>query len=268
MINKNTKVKIRPLTIPGKEVFLDGAVYIPENSNSKIVIFCHGLPKGIPSNDNDNDPGYSGLAQSFAKEGYASVIFNFRGTGKSTGSLEVAKWPDDLISVMDFLDKDKELSKTYYSVVGFSTGAAAAIFAGTMDSRMNPLVLCAAPADFSILGIRENQEAYFEHYKSVDMIKPEYKHDSFQWAKNFGFLEGRKAMPHINSENVLIVHGLLDDTVPADHAKALLELSPAKTELLMLQSAGHHLRREPKAVKAVLDYLARKGANAADAQDI
>ncbi len=252
--SRNSFVKIRPLSIVGNDVMLSGAAFIPGTPNNKVIIFCHGLPKGLPCRD-DNDPGYPGLARFFAAKGFSCVIFNFRGTGESSGSLEVAKWPDDLISVMDFLDKEKELCSEKYMVVGFSTGATAAIFAGSKDIRIGPLVLCAAVADFSILDIEKNRELYFSHYKKTGMIKPDYPFGPKEWADNFKQLEGKKAMADLLAKRVMILHGLDDDTVPPDHANILCQLCPIKPALVMFKSKGHHLRRDENVIRMIRKYL-------------
>lgn len=245
---------VRRLTIPAKNATLDGEAYLPEGPFSTTVVVCHGLPRGLPQTQN-GDPGYPDLARRFAQKGYGAVIFNFRGTGASSGSLEIARWPDDLIAVLDHLDADELLGKKRYAVVGFSAGAAASICAGAKDARIDPLVACAAPAHFRFLQTEGNEQLYFDHYRNVGMIRPDYKHNARQWAQNFLDLESQRAMPSLRARRLCILHGDQDDTVPVEHAHRLAARSPAPVNPILLPGAGHQLRREAVAMKAIFRFL-------------
>ena len=245
----------RRLSIHGNEAVLDGAAYFPDLKPKATVIICHGLPKGMPEPGDQDDPGYPGLAKEFVNRGYAAVIFNFRGTGESGGSLEIARWPDDLLSVIGHLENENGLSAKTYPVVGFSTGGAAAVFASAADGRIEPLITGAAPADFEFLYETEDVSFWFEHYKTIGMIRPEYKGDVQEWAENFTRLESKKAMPLSKAGNCLIIHGGMDDTVPVAHSKILSKAFPGRARLEILPNAGHQLRKESKAVNAIIDYL-------------
>lgn len=245
----------RRLSIRGKETVLDGIAFFPDGKPKSTVIICHGLPKGIPEAEDENDTGYPGLAKQFVNKGHATVIFNFRGTGESGGSLEVAQWPNDLRSVLDFLEKEDNLFAENYSVIGFSTGGAAAILASASDSRIEPLITGAAPADFEFLYENEDPSLWFEHYKNIGMIHPDYEGTVAQWMENFKKLNSRIAMPSVKASSVLIIHGENDETVPVEHAKILAEASPGSVCLEILPNAGHQLRKDQKAVDTILNYL-------------
>jgi alpha/beta superfamily hydrolase len=248
-------MKILKLTIPGKGVLLDGAAVCPDRNARATVILCHGLPKGLPETGDEKDTGYLGLAQKFAAHGYAAVIFNFRGTGQSTGSLEIAKWPTDLLSVIAYLDGAEKLKAASYGVIGFSAGGATAITAAAIEGRIDPLIACAAPADFDFLKIPGNEQLFFDHYKNVGMIRPDYGHSAKRWAQNFHDLRSSKAMSEVKTEKVFLIHGDEDDTVPVEHAGLLAEANPNHPKVTVLPGAGHQLRKEPVAVDMILSFL-------------
>ena len=249
-------MQILPLAIHADSVVLDGAAYVPEGRHARTIVLCHGLPKGLPAPENGDDPGYSGLARQFVQRGYGAVIFNFRGTGKSGGSLEVARWPDDLRAVLDHLQSDARLFRDRYGVVGFSTGGSAAICAAAADARIDPLITCAAPAEFDFLHVEGSEQAYFDHYKNVGMIRPEYDKTAAQWAQNFEKLQAGACMAQVKARRICLIHGADDDTVPIEHAHRLAAAAPVRVSPTVLPGVGHHLRREPKVLDALFDYLA------------
>lgn len=248
-------MKILKLTIPGDSVLLDGAAVLPDQGAAATVILCHGLPRGLPEPPDDSDTGYLGLADRFAGQGYAAVIFNFRGTGQSTGSLEIARWPDDLLSVVAFLDDVEGLKASNYAVIGFSAGGAAAIAAAAVERRIDPLIACAAPADFDFLQIPGNEELFFKHYKNAGMIRPDFEKSPAEWARNFHELRSSRAMPGVMAKHVFLLHGNEDDTVPVEHVHLLAKANPNHPRMTVLPGAGHQLRKEPKAVETILSYL-------------
>jgi pimeloyl-ACP methyl ester carboxylesterase len=190
------------------------------------------------------------------------VIFNFRGTGESGGSLELGFWPDDLIAVLDCLDAHESLCSSKYAVLGFSAGGAAAIFAGARDDRIDTLVAAAVPADFDFLGLAGREQQYFDYYRGLGMIRPDYPGDAKAWAHNFNMLQSKNAMGDVRAKNVCLMHGGKDDTVPFAHMETLAALCPTNVRQIALPNSGHQLRCESVAVRAMLDYLMKTAKKA------
>jgi alpha-beta hydrolase superfamily lysophospholipase len=246
---------IRPLSIPADGLTLDGAAYFPDEPSRAVVVICHGLPRGVPVPD-VNDPGYPGVAERFAQAGYTTVIFNFRGTGKSGGSLEIDRWPDDLKAVLTYLDGTDELARPNYAVVAFSAGGAAAICAGAGDKRIDPLMTIAAPADFQFLAELHETGAAFQHYRSLGMIAEDYPGDANSWSAGFSKLEALKCADLLCAGRLHIIHGDADDTVPVNHAYQLAEKARGQVRLTILEDLGHQLRQEEKGIETILAGLA------------
>ena len=79
------------LTVEG--ISIVGELYIPEQGDRKAfpaLCLCHGIPSGRPPEPGDK--GYPGLAEKFCTAGFATLIFNFRGTGLSGGNLDLNLW--------------------------------------------------------------------------------------------------------------------------------------------------------------------------------
>ncbi|MEA3253762.1 MAG: hypothetical protein U9Q17_02305 [Chloroflexota bacterium] len=86
---------------------LVGQLYIPRTSGTTPALcICHGIP-ATPYNPSNR--GYAELAQRFCRAGFATLIFNFRGAGKSQGNLDILGWCHDLEAAIDFLYNLKEV---------------------------------------------------------------------------------------------------------------------------------------------------------------
>jgi alpha/beta superfamily hydrolase len=80
---------------------LAGELHIPSREKAHPALcICHGIPAAHPD---PTDKGYTLLAQRFCRAGFITLIFNFRGTGKSEGNLDILGWSRDLRAALDFL---------------------------------------------------------------------------------------------------------------------------------------------------------------------
>ncbi|MDI6755740.1 MAG: hypothetical protein QME78_15250, partial [Thermodesulfobacteriota bacterium] len=71
-----------------------GEVYLPDgNKPSPALVLCHGIPAKIKEPD---DRGYPLLAESFCRQRFIVLIFNFRGAGLSEGNFDISGWTRDL----------------------------------------------------------------------------------------------------------------------------------------------------------------------------
>ena len=71
--------KIIVLEVEGLNIV--GQFYLPgDKTPYPAVCVCHGIPAHIPD---PSDKGYPLLAERICREGFAVLIFNFRGTGDS-----------------------------------------------------------------------------------------------------------------------------------------------------------------------------------------
>ncbi len=69
-----------PVQIPNQSIQLDGMMQAKDSRRAVVITHPHPLYGG----DMDN-PVVRAIAKSFADNGFATLRFNFRGTGKSTG---------------------------------------------------------------------------------------------------------------------------------------------------------------------------------------
>ncbi len=238
-------------------VVIEGELFSASTPGSECVVLAHGLPAPHLSAPDPDDEGYAGLARRIVPLGYDVAVFNFRGTGESGGHLEIDKWPDDLIAVLDFLDGHYGGRRTY-TVVGSSAGGATAIIATARDERIARLITFAAPADYEFLELENDPAQWFEIYRKAGMIREGYPGDAQSWAAGFQKLVPKDAMVHCRAASITLLHGSEDETVPPGHLEILAGAAGEKAKAVFLPGVAHQMRRDERAVAALLKELRRK----------
>jgi alpha/beta superfamily hydrolase len=120
---------------------LSGELHIP--SRDKVhpaLCICHGIPAAPPD---PTDRGYTLLADRFCQAGFTTLIFKFRGTGKSQGNLDILGWTRDSQAALEFLYDLREVDTNHLFLLGFSGGAAVSVHAAAHDPRVSLVVTCA-----------------------------------------------------------------------------------------------------------------------------
>jgi putative redox protein len=70
---------------------LRGELRVPSRDRPQpAMCICHGIPATPPD---PADKGYALLAEQFCRAGFVTLIFNFRGTGRSQGNLDILLMP-------------------------------------------------------------------------------------------------------------------------------------------------------------------------------
>ena len=249
---------IRPFSIRVDGFKLTGEIHYPENAAGALptLCICHGIPAGsAPAPD---DPGYPGLAGWFARKGFLTCIFNFRGCGGSEGNLDLMDWTQDLDGVLDHLSRLDGIDRSRLCVMGFSGGAATAAWVAARNERVRFLVLCACPAEFSIGGLGRTPEQFLDQCRKAGTIRdPAFPPSLKEWARHFSEVSPVRCIDRISPRPLLIVHGTEDETIDPAHAARLFEKAREPKELLMIPGGEHRLRNNRTAMDAVLGWLQR-----------
>jgi len=233
---------------------LAGEVYIP--SESKVcpaLCICHGIP-ATPYNPQDR--GYAALAQKFCAAGFATLLFNFRGTGESQGNLDILGWSRDLGAAIDFLCHLEKIDKSRLCLLGFSGGAAVSVYVAAHNTRISSLVACACPADFASLSGKETAPSAIQPFREIGAIRDEAFPPSIEeWLRGFEVISPIHWIDRISPRPLLLVHGDADEVVPLEQADKLYQKAKEPKELAIIPGAKHKLRLEEKAMATVLDWL-------------
>ena len=248
MLTKATTLKVDSIDILGQ-------LYLPsDKSQYPTVCICHGIPSGKPPDSNDR--GYPGLAEKICEEGFATFIFNFRGTGISGGNFDLLGWTRDLKSVIDHLWILPEVDKAHLSLLGFSGGAAVSVYLTAKDKRLSRVAACACPAEFTFFTKADEPQSLVDHFRSIGAIRDEDFPLSIEdWSNGFRLIRPIKHIAGIAPRPLLLVHGNQDDVVEVNDAYRLYAQAGEPKEIIIVDGAGHRLRRNDKAMTAVTSWL-------------
>jgi dipeptidyl aminopeptidase/acylaminoacyl peptidase len=248
------KMAVKEIRLKADGLELAGELHVP--SRDKIhpaLCICHGIPAAPPD---PTDSGYTLLAQRFFHAGFITLIFNFRGAGRSEGNLDILGWSRDLQAALDFLYSLKEVDKTRFYLLGFSGGAAVSVYTAAHDPRVSSVVTCACPADFRALSQKETPLDTIQRFRQIGSIRDkDFPPSIEEWAKGFETITPIKWIEKISPRPLLLVHGDADELIPLEHAHKLYQKAKEPKELKIIPSARHRMRLEPAAMDFVLDWL-------------
>jgi dipeptidyl aminopeptidase/acylaminoacyl peptidase len=233
---------------------LSGELHVPSRDKlHPALCICHGIPAAPPD---PADKGYALLAQRFCHAGFITLIFNFRGTGRSEGNLDIAGWTRDLQAALDFLYSLKEVDKAHICLLGFSGGAAVSVYTAAHDPRVSLAVTCACPADFHSLGQRETPMEAIQRFRQIGAIRDkDFPPSIEEWQKGFETISPINWVDRISPRSLLLVHGDADELIPLKHASRLYQKAREPKELKIITGARHKMRLDKAAMDFVLDWL-------------
>jgi dipeptidyl aminopeptidase/acylaminoacyl peptidase len=247
-------MEIKEIRLKADGLKLAGELHIP--SSDKVhptLCICHGIPAAPPD---ATDKGYALLAQHFCLAGFVTLIFNFRGTDKSEGNLDLLGWTRDLRAALDFLYNLEEVDKSRFCLLGFSGGAAVSVYVAAHDPRVSLVVTCACPADFRSLLQRETPLDTIQRFRQIGAIRDnDFPPSLEEWQGGFRTVSPIKWIEKISPRPLLLVHGDADELIPLEHAHRLYQKAKEPKELKIIHGAKHKMRLEKAAMNFVLDWL-------------
>ena len=245
-----------------KAVFLElegitlcGRLYLPgDKTRCATVCICHGIPSGKPADPDDG--GYPLLAERICHEGFATFIFNFRGTGASGGNFDMLGWGRDLGVVIDYLCSLPEVDKSHLTLLGFSGGAAVSIYVAAQDGRVSGVAACACPAEFTFFNEVDEKRSIVDHYRDIGVIRDAgFPQSDEDWLGGFSIVCPIEYVAGIAPRPLLLVHGSADETVDISHARRLYNKAGEPKRMVIIDGAGHRLRQNDEAMNAVIGWL-------------
>jgi len=244
----------RKIVLDVEGIAILGWLYLPDiEPPYPAVCVCHGIPARVREPD---DNGYALLAEEICREGFAVMIFNFRGTGASGGNLDIMGWTRDLKGVLDYLYTVPEIDKSHLSLFGFSGGAAVSVYVAAQEKRISCVAACACPAEFSFISEVDDPQSVVDHFRSIGAIRDKnFPRNADHWLDGFRMLSPIKYVAGIAPRLLLIVHGSQDETVNKNDAHRLYDRAGKPKQIIIIDGVGHRLRQEPRAISVVIDWL-------------
>jgi len=248
------KMEAKEIRFQADGLELAGELRVPSKGKVRPALcICHGIPANPPD---PTDKGYAVLAQQFCNAGFATLIFNFRGTGKSQGNLDILGWTRDLQAALDFLCGLEEADKAHICLLGFSGGAAVSVYVAAHDPRVSSVVTCACPAAFRSLPQGETPLDTIQRFRQIGAIRDKDFPSSVEvWQKGFEIVSPINWIDRVSPRPLLLVHGDADELIPLEHARRLYQKAKEPKELKVIPGAKHKMRLEKAAMDLVLDWL-------------
>jgi len=247
----------RAVSFRADDLDLEGQIVVPAGARA-ILILCHGTPSSSPPEP--EDPGYPGLARALAERGSAAMWFNFRGCREAPGDFSFAGWCRDLEAALDLISARDETRALRPVLVGSSMGGMAAITVGARRQEVAAVATLAAVASITFDDLLPDAAQFIHEARNRGIIRdPAFPHDLDAWAAEFDDLAADRHVAAIAPRPVLLIHGDTDPAVSYAHAERLFSLALEPKELVRIPGGGHQLRRDPRAIDALTDWLERLG---------
>jgi fermentation-respiration switch protein FrsA (DUF1100 family) len=249
----------REITFEVDGLRIVGQLYLPgEQAVPLTVCICHGIPGDPPAaNTKIRDRGYAELAENICGEGFAVLIFNFRGTGGSQGNFDILGWTYDLSAAIDYLCDLPEMNGSRLSLLGFSGGAAVSVCVAAQDERVSSVAACACPVEFdSLLAAGDESQSIIDHFRSIGIIRDRgFPASNEDWIDSFWQVSPINYVSRISPRPLMLVHGDQDEVVPVSHARRLYAQAGEPKQLVIIEGAGHRLRQDEQAMDVVTRWL-------------
>jgi len=246
----------RAVALEAEGIKIAGQFYLPSEAGQTLyptVCICHGIPARVPD---PSDRGYPLLAERICRQGFAVLIFNFRGCGFSSGNLDILGWTRDLKAAIDYLWALPEVDRSGLSLLGFSGGAAVSIYIASQDKRVSSIVTCACPAEFTFITKADNPWSVIEQFRSIGTIRDkDFPPSIEEWLSGFRLVSPIKYVAKIAPRPLLLVHGGEDEVVNVAHARRLYNRAGEPKQLIIIGGARHRLRQNDQAMATVIDWL-------------
>lgn len=228
-VPSNLPFLVKEVTIPTKKNKKLYAWWIPVEPQAPIIIFIHGWGR--------NSQRMLTYLKKFCCFGVNMLAFDARGHGNSEpdGYANLFKFAEDIISCMNFLEKQPEVNNPQFFLVGLSIGGAASIYAAGNDNRIKKVVTVGAFAHPKAVMNKQFKESHIPYFPLVWLL---YKYLKVFLKLDLEAIAPEKHISHSGAQ-FLLIHGEQDKTVPLEQGKRLKNAAGDKAELWAIPGRGH-----------------------------
>lgn len=255
------------------DIKLYGEIHIPDSIPAPAVLICHGM----------DAQGYHYLefyrrfAEEVCEQGFISLLFDFRGVGKSTGTFDYGfKEQQDVRCALDWLSLRKEVPPNEIFVVGHSLGGAVSLRAIKGNSNVKGLVLWSVPKnhDYNVKKFIARTRGRTRLYAFLILARIDRFIDVSRVSKMqiYGIcLRPRWVLTKLMKLNetedvtklkglpILIVVGNKDKIVGIDEAETIYSSAGNPKSLIVIDGADHNFcDREDELLNKTIDWLKKQ----------
>jgi alpha/beta superfamily hydrolase len=263
-------VKTEEIRIDCEDAKLYGKVYAPEAKRAPALLVCHGL----------NARGfhqlkiYSQLAKVACEKGFVTLVFDFRGVGKSDGSFDYGvKEQKDVKCAVNYLASRQDVINDRIYVVGHSLGGAVSLYTLQNEKRVRGLVLWSVPKnhDYNVRKFVKNTRGKLGLYTFLVLSRID---KLFTVSRIFKLqvygvnlrpkdvreklmkLDECKAASKMKGIPLLVINGEDDKIVGTDEAEAVYNSANDPKSLLILKSTDHIFSgKEDELIQKTIEWI-------------
>ncbi len=235
-----TLLEPRDARLPQEEVVIlcrDGIslkgwlVAQPKRHSLGTLIYLHGV--------GDCKTGGIAVTKFLFGLGFNVFLYDSRAHGESEGKYCTYGFYEkhDVLKVIDYLMKRKDLRVGKIGVFGTSMGAAVAIQAATIDPRIRAVVAEASFTDLRTISVdyqRRIIKLPWHFLRNVAMTR----------SQNIARFKAREVSPLKDVQNlrmpILFIHGKLDTFIKHEYSEALFSVANEPKEFLSIKGANHN----------------------------
>lgn len=215
-----------PLMITNNEQQIFAVLHRPLGIDFAPVVVVH---HGFASSKHGSNRCYVTLAEHLAKNGIATIRFDFRGSGDSEGALTELSFNDlvsDSVAVLQSIESIEGIDSKRIGLFGASLGGAIAVFGAARfvqaNAQINALALWAPVAsgelwyrDFLVRHpeyVHVNPSQVLSSYRGIQLS------DAFR--EEFKQMYAYKTAGELTDVPLLVMQGEKDETVSINHLEA------------------------------------------------
>lgn len=235
---------MEPIIFKNKGQSIFGILHLPKSKGRvPLAVLCHGWSGNHLGTWN---AFFNKAGRDLARQGFAALRFDFRGSGNSDGIFEnqtITTMLSDLKAVVEQAVKRPEIDGNRIALIGHSQGAYVALFQAIKDKRVKLLVSwmgrLSEYADFaSKMWVDEaKRKGFLPHWEGYTVRYDTYIKDSFRY-------DSAKALRKLKKPLALL-YGEADSIVAIVEGERARKLAKGKTEMKVLKELNHDFTGKP-----------------------
>jgi len=198
------------VTFTNGDVILSGVLVEPEGKGPfPAVVLVHG--SGPQTYD---QPAFVVHANAFLKAGFAVLAYDKRGSGKSTGELEISDYDDlarDVAAAVAFLRTKPEIASSKIGLLGRSEGGWVSTLAASRDPKIAFVIMSSGCAVIPLEeALYETRRALQESGVSPELVEQAAKFKTALWEFDRRVAAGKTSAEALRSERAQLLKQLDD----------------------------------------------------------
>ena len=170
--------------------------------------------------------------------GYNVLLFDFRGTGASSGSFTFGiKEPLDVRGAVDYLLEQPGVAQDGVAVQGISLGASIAILAAAEDARIRAVV--AESAFTSLHAMIKQDFTRYSHLPRVPFASLAVAWMQWRTGGSVADVNPLRAVTRLDDRPLLLISDSRDEIVPTGSAERLFSAAAEPKELWTVEGTEH-----------------------------